>query len=322
MRLQILLLDNVFDTGLAAFLDCMSIANLLGANLPGTQAGAALQVSRVGVNETVATGQGLSISVDALVDENEIPDALVIPALGCLTPESLSAALARTDVAAATRFIESFHREGVLVAAACTGTFVVAMSGVLDGLAATTTWWLEPMFRERYPDVRLDASLMVIEQPGVVTAGAALGHVDLALWLIRQVSPQLAEETARYLLFGDRTLQSSFAMADHYAHNDPMVAAFESWSRSHLRDFSIEEAAKAVGASKRTLQRRVQKVLGRTPIAYVQDIRVQWAVQRLRTSDCTVEEIAEEVGYADTVTLRNLLRKKTGRGIRDLRAGS
>ena len=309
------MLDKVFDTGLAALLDSLAIANLLGA-----EQRVAFPVSRVGVRRRVTTGQGLALEVTK-IDHDKLPDALVVPALGCLTPDSLAADLGRPDVIEASGFIARCRREGVLIASACTGTFVVAMSGVLDGISATTTWWLEPMFRERFPTVHLDASRMVVEGKGVVTAGAALGHVDLALWLVRQVSPQLADTTARYLLRSDRSLQSSFAMADHLAHNDSMVAAFEAWTRAHLRDFSIESAARAVGASQRTLQRRVRRVLGRTPIAYARDVRVQWAIQRLRTSDATVEEITEEVGYADAVTLRTMLRKKTGRGIRDLRRG-
>ena len=110
-------------------------------------------------------------------------------------------------------------------------------------------------------------------------------------------------------------------MADHLAHDDPMVTQFEAWTRTHLREFTMADAARAVGASQRTLQRHVQRVLGRTPIDYVRDIRVQHAIHRLRTSEDTLDEIADEVGYSDATTLRTVLRQKTGRGIRALRRG-
>ncbi len=84
--------------------------------------------------------------------------------------------------------------------------------------------------------------------------------------------------------------------------------------------FSLGDAARSVGTSERTLSRRLQRVLGRTPVSYVQDLRVERAVHLLRTSDATVDETATEVGYSDGVTLRNLLRRKTGRGVRELRA--
>lgn len=316
MRLQVLLLDGVFDTGLATISDSLAVANLLGAGQ-----GIELSVSRVGVRKRIKTGHGLRFDVDARVGDDALPDVLVVPALACLTTETMGNALRRADVAEASEYVASCREAGVKISAACTGTFVVASSGILDGLEATTTWWLEPYFRQRFPWVNVDASRMIVEQPGVVTAGAALGHVDLALWLIRQVSPQLADDTARYLLFDHRDLQSSYAMADHLAHSDPIVAKFEAWTRAHLRDFTIDAAARAAGASSRTLQRRVRSILGRTPIAYVRDIRVQVATHRLRTSQLSLEEIAEEVGYADAVTLLNVLRKKTGRGVRELRRG-
>jgi transcriptional regulator GlxA family with amidase domain len=108
-------------------------------------------------------------------------------------------------------------------------------------------------------------------------------------------------------------------MPDHLAHADPMVDRFEHWARRHLTDFTLAAAAHHVGASERTLERRIRDVLGRTPLSYVQDLRVEVAVHRLRTTKETIDEIATAVGYRDAVTLRTLLRKKTGRGIRDLR---
>jgi transcriptional regulator GlxA family with amidase domain len=110
-------------------------------------------------------------------------------------------------------------------------------------------------------------------------------------------------------------------LCDHFMHADPLVQKFERWARDRLADgFSLDEAARAVGASKRTLTRRVSDVLGRSPLSYLQDLRVERAVHLLRTSSDDVEKIAAAVGYADGVTLRNLLRRKLGRGVREIRA--
>ena len=207
------------------------------------------------------------------------------------------------------------------VAAACIGTFIAAESGVLDGETATTTWWLAPFFRQRYPLVRLDDKRMLVPSGRVLTAGAALGHMDMALWLIRLVSPLLAETTARYLIVDSRPSQSAYAMSDHLAHADPLVRRFERWARDHLTDgFSLDEAGRAVGASRRTLARRVTEVLGKSPLSYFQDLRVERAMHLLRTSSDPVEKIAAAVGYADGVALRNLIRRKLGRGVREIRS--
>ena len=147
-------------------------------------------------------------------------------------------------------------------------------------------------------------------------------HMDMALWLIRQASPTLAEMTARYLVVDSRPTQSAYAISDHLAHADPLVRRFERWARDRLADgFSLDDAARAVGASKRTLSRRLNDVLGRSPLSYFQDLRVERAVHLLRTSSDNVEKIATAVGYTDGVTLRNLLRRKLGRGVREIRAG-
>ena len=137
------------------------------------------------------------------------------------------------------------------------GAFILAESGLLDGQTATTTWWLGPMFRQRYPKVKLDDSRMVVASGDVVTAGAALSHMDLALWLVRQASPELATLAARYLIVDSRPSQSAYVLVDHLAHADPVVGRFERWARARLdQGFSLDEAAAEVGASKRTLARR------------------------------------------------------------------
>jgi len=109
---------------------------------------------------------------------------------------------------------------------------------------------------------------------------------------------------------------------DHLAHADPMVERFESWARSQLaKGFSLAEAASAAGTSERTLARRLQSVLGKTPLSYFQDLRVEHAVHLLRTGNASVDQVAAQVGYSDGVTLRALLRRKLGRGVRELRRG-
>ena len=237
-------------------------------------------------------------------------------------PEPLEQALGRPDIAQAGALLQRCADRGALVTAACIGTFVLAESGLLDDQLATTTWWLAPFFRKRYPRVNLDESNMVVKSGRFVTAGAALGHLDLALWIVRSMSPQLAALTAKYLIVDTRPSQSAYALADHLVHDDPVVQRFERWARGRLaRGFSLEEAAKATGASKRTLARHMQRVLGKSPLAYFQRLRVERAVHLLKTGDASVDEIATKVGYADGATLRTLLRRELNLGVREIRNG-
>src|SRR5579859_8179545 len=317
MRIHVLALDGVFDTGLATVLDAFETANEL-AEMSGLAA-PRFDVSIVGVRKGVKTSQGLSVPVLA-APMRVVPDWVVVPAIGFKMPGPLLAALARPDVSDAGQALRSWAERGAGTAAACIGTFVVAESGLLDHQDSTTTWWLSPLFRQRYPKVRLDESRMIVKSGKFVTAGAALSHMDLALWLIRQKSPRLAGLTAKYLVVDSRPSQSAYVLADHLAHSDALVQRFESWARRRLtQGFSLDDAAAATGSSKRTLARRMQAVLGKSPLSYFQELRVERAVHLLKTTDESVEEIAARVGYADGVTLRTLLRRHLGHGIKEIR---
>jgi transcriptional regulator GlxA family with amidase domain len=316
MRVDVLALDAVFDLGLSAVLDAFQTANevieVSGLDVPQ------FEVRIVGVRKAVKTAQGLTVPVHAIGTRR--PDCVVVPAIGFKMPGPLEAALARPDVGDATSALRHWARRGIIMTAACIGTFVMAESGLLDHHHATTTWWLAPLFRKRYPNVLLEESNMLVKSGRFVTAGAALSHIDLALWVVRGVSPRLASLTAKYLIVDSRPSQSVYALTDHLVHSDPLVQRFESWARARLTDgFSLEGAARAVGSSKRTLARRMQSVLGKSPLSYFQSLRVERAVHLLKTGSASVEEVAERVGYADGATLRALLRRQLNLGIREIR---
>ncbi len=317
MQITVLALDNVFDTGLSAVLDAFTTANELAPMLEAPQP--VFNVTLAGLRPAVRSAQGMQLPVVPMASA-PAPDLLILPAIGHKMPVPLEAALASADVADAGAVLRGLAGKGVRIAAACIGTFVLAESGLLDGEEATTTWWLTPMFRQRYPKVRLDAQRMVVASGQFITAGAALSHLDMSLALIRQSSPELAAMVARYLVVDARPAQSAYVISDHLAHADPLVAGFDRWVRQHLAEgFKLEEAAASLATSKRTLARRLQEVLGKTPVNYVQDLRIERAVHLLKTSDQNVDRIAEQVGYRDGVTLRTLLRRKLGKGLREIR---
>ena len=317
MRIYVLVLDGVFDTGLATVLDAFRTANDLAEM--SELALPRFDVTMVGVRKNVKTSQGLVVPVNP-IPSRSIPEWVVVPAIGFKTPEPLEAALARSDVGDACAELRSWSQHGTAIAAACVGTFVLAESGLLDNQDSTTTWWLAPLFRRRYPRVRLDESQIIVKSGRFVTAGAALSHMDLALWLVRQKSPKLAALTAKYLVVDSRPLQSVYILSDHLAHSDPLVERFERWARGRLMlGFSLDDAAQAARCSKRTLARRLQTVLGKTPLSYFQELRVERAVHLLKTTQEGVEEIAARVGYSDGVTLRLLLRRHLGHGVKEIR---
>ncbi|QTD95880.1 GlxA family transcriptional regulator [Streptomyces cyanogenus] len=311
MKVAVLVLDDVFDSGLTSVLDVLQTANELRTELPHPPP--PWDVDLVGVREApVRTGAGLVVQTTA-ADRcgASLPDVLVVPGITHKQPEPLLTWTAAEAQQPARELLCRYRAEDVPVAAACTATFLLAESGILNDLQATTSWWLAPYFRRRYPQVRLDDTHMLIRAEGVTTAGAAFAHLDLALALVQQRSPALAELTARYLVIDSRPTQSAYAIPSHLARTDPLVDAFERWLRTHLdQPLSIADTARALGSSERTLQRACDRVLGISPVQFAQEIRLEQAIHLLRTTELSTEAVARRVGYHNATTLTTLLRRR------------
>jgi transcriptional regulator GlxA family with amidase domain len=247
------------------------------------------------------------------------PDLLVMPALGVKTPQEI---IDTVRGHGALDLIRESHANGTELAGACTGTFFLAESGVLDGRLATTSWWLGPAFRSQYPAVLVDETRIIARDARITTAGAAFAHIDLALSIVQQRSPSLADLTARYLLTGDRPSQAAYAMPALLARTDPTMAAFERWVRQRLSEpLRISAAARDLGISERTLQRTTASVVGMSPLHFVQQVRLDEATFLLRDTPMSMSAIAAAVGYRDAGTLRALVRKRRNSTLGALRAG-
>ncbi|MER8186721.1 helix-turn-helix domain-containing protein [Kitasatospora sp. NPDC094015] len=310
MEIAVLAYDGVFDSGLSAILDVFDGANAMRTELPAPPP--AWQLTTVGFRRRVRTGAGHLVATRPAA-EAAGADLLLVPALAQRQPEALIDHVAGPASASVRRLVAETRGRGTPIASACTGTFLLAEAGVLDGRRATTSWWLAPLFRQRYPAVTLDETRMVAVSDGVTTAGAAFGHVDLALAIVRATSPAVADLVARYLVVDERPSQSAYTIPSALAQSDPLVAGFERWARQHLDGpIGVGEAARALGVSERTLQRTVRRTLGTSPVRFVQDLRVEQASHLLRTTGLPLEAIARKVGYEHANTLRVLLRERTG----------
>ncbi|MEX2980576.1 GlxA family transcriptional regulator [Streptomyces sp. C36] len=308
MRISVLVMDRVLDSGLSAVLDVLRTANELRGELP--QPPPPWRVSCVGESGPVRTAAGHLVEAIA-PGEAAGPDVVVVPGVGYTRAEPLAAWVGSAERRPALDAVRQAHTDGVPLAAACTGTYLLAESGVLEGLPATTSWWLGPHFRRRYPGVVLDETRLLTHAPGITTAGAAMAHLDLALGLVREASPVLADLTARYLLIDSRTGQAAYAVPGHLARADPTVGAFERWVREHLEQpLRIAEAARALGTGERTLQRAVDRVLGVSPLRFAQRVRLEQAVHLLRTTTLPTDAVARRVGYENATTLTTLLRER------------
>jgi transcriptional regulator GlxA family with amidase domain len=240
-------------------------------------------------------------------------ELVIIPGLGVTSADDLDETLKSPTCRRASEMLLEAFESGSAIAASCASTFLLAESGLLDGRRATTTWWLAPVFRPRYPNVELVAEQIVVADWPVATGGAAMAQMDLMLAVVgRFAGPSLARACANYLLLDERRSQAPFMAITYLAGRDPKIVKAESWVRKNIaRDFRVDELAEAVALAPRTFARRIAATCGASPIQFIQRIRIERARYLLETTRLSVEEIARQVGYAEPSTLRRLIRRDT-----------
>ncbi len=312
-------LNGVLDSAFATMADVFHTACALEARAARTtMVGNGYETLTV-TGKSVRSARGTLISGDRHLSDGKHPPVVVIPGIDVLLDisvnEAMDALLARRDAQRLVAWLAAMPRAPVVVAAGCTATFLLAEAGLLDGREATTTWWLGPLFRERYPEVVLQERRTVTCADGVACAGAAMAHVNLALFLVSRFrSPALAEQVARQLLLDSGGRQACHI--DYSSMNDlpPVIRRAEEWVKNHLAEpITITEIAHAIAVSPRTLARRLMDTVGRSPIKFVQHLRVREAIHLLQNTMLSLEEIALRVGYSNAVSLRRVIIRDTGR---------
>lgn len=308
MRIGLLVQDGCFTSALASIVDIVRIAELVRPQID--PALPALELAIAGPRRRVVTGAGMTVTAERTLRELDDLDVVIVPALGTLTAPDTEAAVAGREGRAVVRALGRIDPARCRLAAACTGVFPLAETGLLDGRRVTTTWFLLTAFRARYPAVAVDLDSMVVADGPFLTAGAAFAHIDLALAILRGISSELAQHVARLLLIDERPSQAAFVVYDHLDHDDPIVRDFERYLRKHLAaPFDVAGAARAIGTSRRTLERRTRHVLGLSPLDIVQRLRLERADHLRRTTNLSTDDIAHRVGYANAETLRALRRR-------------
>ncbi len=211
------------------------------------------------------------------------------------------------------------HSDGAMMASVCSGALLLAATGLLNGLDATSHWSFCDVIARRFPEVRMQRARILIpagEGHRIVTAGGASAWGDLVLYLVGRIAGlEEARRIAKVYL-----LQPHSEGQLHYAsllagaqHEDGLVAEAQMWAAENYAMASpVAAMAQRSGLSERSLLRRFRKATGHTPVDYIQTLRIEEAKQMLETTDMPIEDIADEVGYSETSSFRNAFRRHVG----------
>jgi transcriptional regulator GlxA family with amidase domain len=247
----------------------------------------------------VQTPRGLRGLADA--------DTVVVPGvldLAAPTPNALIAGLRR----AAAR--------GARIASICSGAFVLAEAGLLDGRRATTHWLAAAELARRFPNVDVDPNVLYVDAGRILTSAGAAAGMDLCLHMVRRDhGATVAAAAARLAVM---PLERAGGQAQFIAHEDPRaegatLAPLLEWLVAHHHEpLPLARLARRAAMSSRTFSRRFREQTGTTPAQWIVRCRVRRAQQLLETSVLSIEQVAAAVGFGSAPTFRDRFRRIIG----------
>ncbi|WP_299734485.1 helix-turn-helix domain-containing protein [uncultured Roseobacter sp.] len=257
---------------------------------------------------------GRVITPDGALCDIAQPDLVIVPDLHLDPSHPMPAEF---DPMAA--YVLDAHANGAIITSVCSGSVLLAATGLLDGLDATTHWGFCDFMARAFPDVQLRRERILVpagEGHRVVTAGGASAWGDLMLYLIgRFAGEQEARHMAKLYL-----LQPHTEGQLHYAsliagrqHEDAVVAEAQIWAADNYAvPKPVAAMAQRSGLTERSLLRRFRSATGQSPADYIQTLRIEEAKQMLETTDTAIEDIAAEVGYSEPSSFRNAFKRHVG----------
>jgi transcriptional regulator GlxA family with amidase domain len=234
-------------------------------------------------------------------------DTVIVPGL-----DDLDRSIPKVVLAELSRAID----RGARVASICTGAFVLARTGALDGLGATTHWAAASELARRFPAVTVDPDVLYVDNGALLTSAGAAAGLDLCLHMVRRdFGSEIAAQVARSAVMPLERVggQAQFIVREQPALPDATFGPLLVWLEQNLRkDLSLPNVARRAAMSGRTLSRRFRAHVGMTPAAWIAQARIRQAQRLLETSRLSMDAVAEAVGFGSATVLRERFRAVVG----------
>jgi transcriptional regulator GlxA family with amidase domain len=256
-----------------------------------------------------ANPANLSCAYDSAPRGSPKPRTLIIPPTMVNLPDP-------EVPASVVSWVRNRHAAGATLVSLCSGSFILAETGLVDGLSVATHQICAVALAKRFPQIVVDTNRRIIDHGDIITAGGFLAWVDLGLYLIgRILGPATKAETARFVLSDPAAGKARYftGFAPPQTHGDSAVLKAQEWV--HMRDgrgVSLAAMATAAGLERRTLLRRFASATGMSPIKYCRGVRIARARELLEGGDTSQKQIAESLGYKDVASFARVFRKAVG----------
>jgi transcriptional regulator GlxA family with amidase domain len=220
-------------------------------------------------------------------------------------------------------FVRAVAKRGVRVASVCSGAFILAEAGLLDGRRATTHWRRTKQFLSAYPNVKLEPDRIFIRDGNIWSSAGISAGIDLALAMAAEdFGDEVAQQTARQLVLYHRRSggQSQFSSLLELKAPSGRFGALLSWAREHLdAPLTVEDLAEQAGMSSRHFARAFIAETGTTPSKAVERLRIEVARQRVQSSGEAIEQVAQSTGFRDPERMRRAFIRAFGQPPQSLR---
>lgn len=226
--------------------------------------------------------------------------------------------------AALISWIKDQYKSGAEIATMCSGAFLLASTGLLEGKACSTHWNHADNFRRLFPNIHLMADKLITAENGIYTNGGAYSFLNLILFLVEKYfdRPTAIYCSKIFQIDMDRTSQSPFFIFQMQKnHGDALICKAQTYIEENLSEkISFEELASKLAISRRNFDRRFIKATGNTPVEYLQRVKVEVAKSTLEKGRKSIFEVMNEVGYSDDKAFREVFKKIAGLSPLDYRA--
>ncbi len=308
IKVAVLALQDASATTIIGPQDVFSMAGVLYEQSQGREPVPYFSVQVVTADGLpVSCFNNLVVTPHCSIHESE-PDVIIVPGL-LNVDETLQRNGETID------WLKKCYKQGSLLTTICSGSLLLAASGLLDGKKATTHWVMVNQFRRKFPDVILKPDELITEDNGIICSGGFNSYLDVSIYVIQKLcGPEVALQCSKIFLHnkGGRSQAPYSIFAGPMDHGDQQILSIQQvLEKEYARNFDFNELAKKYGMGRRTLERHFKKATGETPLAYLQQVRVEHAKQLLESGNDSFDEISYRVGYMDNSFFRKLFIKRT-----------